>query len=324
VENGQDVKILNTIHKANSLHQPTNIHHHINRGIESRKKNIGGIKKVSNSNQCMSYLGNHTPPHKGIRFLDKIIFPSTIKHSISGLKPNLVALYGFSASQNKTAHFIKEIDEGNKVISVADLNYGIGLFATIYYNPEDAIKYDIFKLMHNLSNDIGSRNIDISFKEFKGKRYADLLTKWIDFLQRNIKKTDIFSYVNSKSKNEWQKIKIINKLIIKNTSSNVNIESLSHFIYKNNFFCCGSISEAILFLQVIDKSGGLSKNDLLGAFELMQKHFFRNSSKHGIDFFRANGIDIISSWNSSPLIIMKKYLHWMYTKNHTWTITEDN
>ena len=288
---------MNTIHKANSLHQNSKIYHKINRDVESRKKNIGDTKKISNSAQCVSYLGNHALPHKGIRFLDKIIFPSSIRHSISGLKPNLVALYGFSSSQNRTAHFIKNIHENNKVISIADLNYGIGLFSTIYHNPGNVIKYDLFSKLNDLSVDVMSRSVDINFKELKGRRYAELLTRWIDFLNKNIKKTDIFSYVNGKFENEHQKMKTIDKLIIKNTSSNIDVTLFKRFIYENNIFSCGCISEAILLLKAIDKSGGLSANNLLGTFELIQKHFFRNSSKLGIDFFRQNDISIISSWN---------------------------
>lgn len=274
---------------------------------------IKNVEKISNSNQDKTVAaasGKQKTMVNQLRFLDILICPNDIKHGIDGFKVPLSAIYGFEAQQEKVNLFLENLDMFHivyKHLTIASLNHRKGLVPLSCDSYEIASEDAMIEKIVDLSKDIKSREtIDRNATEC-GKDYSeDLLDKWVDYLQTNKSRLDVFAYVNSKGYDVEKKESMIKKLILKNTRANV--DSLFSFIKDKGVFSCKNISEAAVFLSEMYGSADLPKEHLFGLMSLIQKHFFRNSSKLGIDFFRENGVDIISSWNNSESDSNKKIL----------------
>lgn len=274
----------------------------------TKSSNVGdsslsiNIKGISNSDIC-PHLSIQTDREKlasnEVMFFDKAISPSNIRKVTSYIKPKLVAIYGFVKVQEITAKFIDNLHKDYKYTTVAELNLRIGLGAQPTVVPEETDNCTYLKEINCFSKDITARKIDCRDMHPSTYYSEALLDKWITYLQENKSKTDVFSYINSKDINTNKKEALIEKLITKNIPSTIDTKSLNVFIKKYKLFDKGNINDAVLYLEKINKIGELSHNDIRGVYELTQRHFFRNSSKLGIDFFRENNIKILSSWNKS-------------------------
>ncbi|WP_156823157.1 hypothetical protein [Providencia sneebia] len=192
------------------------------------------------------------------------------------------------------------------VVTIAALNHRLDIIA--YYDDIDNVsKEGLLYNIQNLSKDIATRVIIPS--EYLNDTYNytdDLLYKWHDYLKVNQTKLDVFHYVNAKNLSTDEKNKLIKNLLLKNSSGAVDIKNLDCFIKGNNLFDNKNIHQAERQLRTMYNDDCLSLEIMYGIHELIQTHFFRNSSKLGVDFFNKNNITILSSWNKPSKIRAEK------------------
>lgn len=235
------------------------------------------IIHISNSPDSFIFLNN-------VVLEDKII-----KNKCEKMKAH-VAVYGFGQNQIELLRFIKNnFNVHEEVMTIATLNRMLGL-----------IKYTVNELKFPkgiesnqvIINAIKTMGDDLTIKK-KIKDSHVLINDWLVFLTDNKHKIDIFSYVNSKALTQENKNNLIKKLILKNVSSKVSMPVLFAVFDEIKLFNAKSITEACECLR----ESKLPLEHLSATFELIQQHFFRNTSKLGLSFFRMHGYAISIAWN---------------------------
>ncbi len=290
------------------------------------KKNLKiPIKNIRNSNLFNELMEKKSNSKNlceidYIAYIKKIFFSPQSPNS----KSNGTFIFGLAQPQNKVINYITNSDYNLSISKIAYINQRIGLERNDlnFYGNSIEIKEDLNnKLLAFISsaykkekilpiepesNDLETINY---FNDPKNQEYIesvnklprqDLIFKWSEFLSKNQEKVDIFQYVNNKKATVIEKNKIIEKLILKNTTEFVNQHQLEKFITDNNIFSCKNMKEARELLMTISNNEfDIHSIEIFNLFSMIQNHFFRNTSKLGLDFFNDNNVNIVMAWNTN-------------------------
>lgn len=235
-------------------------------------------------------IENVSPMAGNFHFLNKIIMKDKIVTNKNDENKKNIAIYGFTKNQMELVRFIKKdlnIDKG--ILMIATLNRILGL---IKYEHHQLRRAQGQSEKDMVINYIGTMGNNITAKN-KSRINNELINSWVDVLSNNKHKTDVFSYINKKQLSLTDKSLLIKKLIVKNTASNINVESIFKVLDSIGIFNSSNIEEACDCL----KKNALPLSDIYTIFDLVQTHFFRNTSKLGLDFFKDNGYAISIAWN---------------------------
>ncbi|WP_258089445.1 hypothetical protein [Serratia liquefaciens] len=239
-----------------------------------------------------------------VTFLQKNVFPNRISNRISNPKISPVAVYGFEEPQMGVNKFVKKCNSIVITKTVAELNEVLGIVRYLYpekYAISDYYTGGIARSINELAGMVKrARPPETIAKSNRDVFSHKLLNKWCLYLKENKNKTDVFYYISKfRTLPHAKKEHLLKKLIVKNTSSFVEQGRVFEFIEKSGLFLCNNLTEASVIIEKEMCSGkGIANNVIYGVFELMQSHFFRNTSKLGLDFFRENKFHIMMAWNN--------------------------
>ncbi len=295
------------------------------KNIKDDKKSL----KISRENIEKSCLLNHLLKLKSNNEnLSEIDYITNIKKIFfspqsPNRKSNGISVFGINQSQNKVINHIIDSDYNLSISKIAYINQRIGLERNDLniYGDRIEIKEDLnnkfFAFINSAykkekilpikpdSNDLETINY---FNDPKNQEYIetvnklpkqDLIFKWSEYLSNNQDKVDIFQYLNNKKVSLVEKNKIIEKLILKNTTEFVNQHQLAKFITDNSIFSCKNMNEAReLLMTMSNDEFDIHLIEIFNLFSLIQNHFFRNTSKLGLNFFNDNSVNIVMAWNT--------------------------
>ncbi|WP_265503666.1 hypothetical protein, partial [Providencia heimbachae] len=216
-------------------------------------------------------------------------FPDKNEHS-------MVAIYGFSHQQLATYEFIKSIKPNANVETIAKFNRQLGLVKRDF-DPDYFSKPYLYRCLKQLLDDLTFALSQVP--QWSNNKEDVYFSYWKNILNENKYKTDIFNYIDSKEITIDEKTILLKKLIVKNTPDSVDADKLEKFIIENNILDCRSLSDMMNKLHELYtyKKDTLFSNTI-GLLELIQNHFFRNTSKLGLKFFNDINASVIMAWNS--------------------------
>ncbi|HHR5899932.1 TPA: hypothetical protein ACS7XC_000806 [Providencia alcalifaciens] len=213
-----------------------------------------------------------------------------------------IAVYGFSAQLLNSCRFVRSTRSKKTITTIANLNTELDLTKVIFnYSsiPKSYIHQSLHQQLNNFINAL-SESKPKHHSNFGNKNPESYLYLWKEYLHKSRHKIDLFKYIHSKEISIEEKNNVIKKLIIKNTPSSVDSQELYDFIIENNIINCTSLTD---FKKKITELKNNKNVDLdkyiIGLFELVQNHFFRNTSKLGLDFFNENAFSIVMTWNDA-------------------------
>lgn len=226
-------------------------------------------------------------------FINNYIFKAMPYYS------NGVAVYGFSDYQMGSCRFIRSTKPKTNIETIANFNKRIELikYMVNYHTTNDK------SLLHLFNTQLDNFTQALSEKMIRDEEVSmnkhDLLPLWEKKIHENKNKIDIFRYIANKNLSSEEKNELLYKLITKNTPESVDKNALHKFITENDILSCSCLEEAkVKINQVYEEKDKEVSIHMQGLFELIQNHFFRNTSKLGLDFFRANKYPIIMTWNA--------------------------
>lgn len=210
-----------------------------------------------------------------------------------------VAVYGFSDYQMDSCSFIRSTRPTTNVETIANFNRRIELIKYIvdYHTTNEQSLLRLFNTQLDSFTQVLSDETIIDEEVSMNKH--DLLPLWEKKIHENKNKIDIFRYINNKNLSSEEKNELLYKLITKNTPESIDKNELHKFIIENDLLSCSCLEEAKIKINQLYKEKGKEITiHMQGLFELIQNHFFRNTSKLGLDFFRENKYPIIMTWNA--------------------------
>lgn len=267
-------------------------------------ENIGTIKSTPNSLVDLNISEPKISDSASLIALKNAI-KNTLLNSNQEYARIGIAIYGFSAPQLKSCHFIRSTKPEQSITTIAKLNRELDLTRFIFNHDDLYIENIYYHLNQQLNFFIEalSKNEPKHIPNFNDSYLESCVYLWKMYINENSHKIDIFQYINSKSESIEDKSKIIYKLIIKNTPESVDAKKLHDFIIDNKIMSCKSLSDFKKKIMELDHDEKLnSKSTVIGLFELIQNHLFRNTSKVGLDFFNENIFSILMTWNDENIV----------------------
>ncbi|HFF1653068.1 TPA: hypothetical protein ACGBIO_000736 [Providencia rettgeri] len=278
---------------------PLNVNNEISILSNSKIKNINPLQ--NNTSSFISHLHNVESSQNPFDLLSTSQQKIAINQERDELKNNIqhdikkAAIYGISKHQLECADYMRAVNKEVQTIMIGSLNQSIGLNKVNVY-PLCSVYGELDEQLNAFVNALENRStVDA---DWVLKSYLPFVNQWQVTLANNKHKIDIFQYLAKKS-NTQEQLKELKKLIIKNTSPKTNSDELYNFI-KNKILPCQSLSEFRAKLQDLYQT---NKEDInwnsSGLFNLIENHFFRNTSKIGLNFFLQHHHSIILTWNQN-------------------------
>lgn len=248
---------------------------------------ISHIHNVESSPKPLNLLSNNQ--QKTTTQLERDELKYRVQHEIKK-----AAIYGISDYQSQCSGYMSAVNKDIHTIMIGALNQSIDLnkmnihpLCSVYGELDEQL--NAFNALENRST---------VKEDWLDKSYLPLLSQWQTTLATNKHKIDIFQYLARKS-NTQEQLKELKKLIIKNTPPETDSAELYNFI-KNKILPCQSLSAFQTKLQALYQT---DKEDIdwnsSGLFNLIENHFFRNTSKVGLTFFLQHNHSIIVVWNQN-------------------------
>ena len=230
-----------------------------------------------------------------------------ISHTIAPHTVN--AMYGFSTPRFYAYDFLNHYHSTTPNCSIDELNVILEgnrdhskLNPHLYSPSIIALDKSISKLLYMLSDETVEHTSTSLTERNRShdKLKMDLAQKWKTYLQNNKNKVDIFRYLGSKNVSPEEKSRLLKKLIIKNIRDERDTHILHDFLIKNNLISSASLEmfkESLFQLpdSILKKS--IAEIRLLP--ELIENHFFRNTSKLSFDFFNHQNFNLLFAWDSN-------------------------
>lgn len=249
---------------------------------------INHIHNVESSPKPLDLLSNNQL--KTTTQLERDELKYRVQHEIKK-----AAIYGISKYQLECADYMRAVNKEVQTIMIGSLNQRIGLTKMNVY-PLCSVYGELDEQLSTFVNALENRSLVDA--DCLHKSYLPLLNQWQETLANSQHKIDIFQYLAKKS-NTQEQLKELKKLIIKNTPPETDSAELYNFI-KNKILPCQSLSAFQTKLQALYQT---DKEDIdcnsSGLFNLIENHFFRNTSKVGLTFFLQNHHSIVFSWNQN-------------------------
>ena len=268
-------------------------------------KNLApSINTIKSTSTCLLSLDMGEPILAKPQFLNAL--RDTIKERLHNHHDESaaqgIAVYGFAAQQLNNCHYLYSTKPRKAITTISNFNTKLDLVKETFnyqLSHRDYIYQLLFRQVDNF-NDALYENKPKHYLYFVNKNLAPYLHAWKEYLNKSSHKTDLFKYIHSKEISIEEKNKVIKKLIIKNTSSSVDSQELYDFITKNNIINCTSLTDFKKKITELKNNKNVDlDNYIIGLFELVQNHFFRNTSKLGLDFFNENAFSIVMTWNDA-------------------------
>ncbi|OQS48376.1 hypothetical protein B0T49_12820 [Chromobacterium violaceum] len=203
-----------------------------------------------------------------------------------------VALYGLSHAQMQLSHFVRRELHMQNVTTIANYNKQLGI---VHYSREDAM-YRISPRI--LLQEFGRHISDAAAGNLAARapQAAPIIHAWADYLSAHHSRLDPFVRLNALLADvpPKQRSAVVTRFVLKNTSGDCNTEkTVNTLLYLVKASGCKNAEDVV---SLLGKST-LERRDLLDLSELFIKHFFRNSSKLGLEFFAKQGAEIAFAWN---------------------------
>lgn len=249
------------------------------------------IESINNTNNNIELLHSYGINTQDItNNLERKDIKNKIKNEIKK-----VAIYGFEDYQSNCLNYMHGIIKNQNTITIASLNHVINLIklnSETFFTSFSSLNQQLDCFIKALDN-----KAEIN-PNMLPQEYNLLLEKWQYTLSNNKNKIDIFSYLASKD-NTLAQQKTLKNLITKNTSNPKNTNFLLEFIDKK-VLPCQSLADFRKKLPKLYRNNPIEcQLHLSGLFELIENHFFRNTSKLGLDFFKENDYSIVMAWNKN-------------------------
>lgn len=211
-----------------------------------------------------------------------------------------VATFGLEKKRLELANLVREIGLENST-SIDRYNKKIGItFQNSEWKSCGISEEEVFfTRVKNIVEIVASLPEKASSKSLKRKYCA-----WANYLYDNKEKLDpiiriktlLTQTVGNGNKDNLE------QFIIKNSKADANLEEMQiHFRYLIMELGCtnsAEVQQALLSYYNQKRESLLSPANYLDMAHLFNFHFFRNTSKLGLEFFASRGYDITFAWNT--------------------------
>ncbi|MDH0343785.1 hypothetical protein [Chromobacterium haemolyticum] len=206
-----------------------------------------------------------------------------------------VALYGLSHAQIQLGDFVcGELDMQN-VATIATYNKQLDI---VHYSRDYTMSYfSPRELIQEFSRHISDAAAGKLVKRAR-QPAAPILQAWADYLGAHHTRLDPFIRLNALLANvpPEERSAVATRFVLKNTSGDCRTETtVNNLLHLVHACGCKNADDVVAALGKLT----LDRHDLLDLSELFIKHFFRNSSKLGLEFFAKQGAEIAFAWNDA-------------------------
>ena len=239
---------------------------------------LGNPLTVAKITRKVSDSGQHCPAKSRATIKDR--YREVFERN--GYRP---AIYGISGPQvdlGDLTYKLNKLDTPNRTI--ARLNKDLD--GIVHYSRDQTYDENPKMVIQTFKDHI----LDLERSTRRSKR--DETKAWGEYLKSNKDKLDPIIKLNkslSLVESDEDKLKVVKEFCYKNTSSESDVDTLANFIL-----------DMILNKNAKDVHDinhyGLPFDITLDFSEMFVKHFFRNTSKLGLEFFASNDIHIVFSW----------------------------
>ncbi len=267
-----------------------------------------GITEITEVHNTSSAVPSSPYPPRGTNGVET---PTTIKsyflavtsgeeHFTEAQKKHPVATFGLSEERKELAKFARK-KLGLETLTLIDkYNEKIG----IIFQPKDwellgISQKELFQsCLENIIEIVDNLPENVSRQSHNPKFFA-----WADYLYANKEKVDPIIRIRTlltQSEADGNRDNL-EQFVIKNSRLDANIgEMIKHLEYLVLDLGCtnsAEVHQALLSYQNEKGESLLSPANYLDFARLINNHFFRNTSKLGLEFFASRGHDIAFAWN---------------------------
>lgn len=203
-----------------------------------------------------------------------------------------VAIYGQSDAQQRLCRFTMNMLDMENTATIADYNHKLGI---AYYGRAGTRKnlppFTLFTRFNQHLSDAAAGELVKRAKQ----PAAPIILAWANYLGEHHRRLDPFTYLDTR---------------LTNVASAERLAEVTRFVMKNTSDECDTDATARFLLHLLDEAGCKNARDVVTELEknlqdtqmledmseLFVKHFFRNSSKLGLEFFAKQGAEITFAW----------------------------
>ncbi|OQS22793.1 hypothetical protein [Chromobacterium violaceum] len=203
-----------------------------------------------------------------------------------------VALYGLSHAQSQLYKFARSELLMQNVTTIAIYNKQLDI---VHYSRNNSMdRISLLLQLNEFSNHISDAAAGNLARRVP--HAAPIVHAWADYLSAHHSRLDPFARLNALLADvpPEELSALVTRFVLKNTSGDCNTEkTVNNLLYLVQDCGCKKAED------VVDKLFEVTwgDRDLLDLSELFIKHFFRNSSKLGLEFFAKQGAEIAFAWN---------------------------
>lgn len=152
-------------------------------------------------------------------------------------------------------------------------------------------------------------NVDNRAEIIKDNKFFsdETVLKWAEYLNAHRNKVDLFTKVHDTKRTETEKEQYFKNVLFKNIRqifsdgalTRESVDRLTNFVKETGIFQCKNIDDYIEILMNHTSELLANNSSAINILNLVIKnHFFRNTSKLGLDFFESENFDIIFNWSN--------------------------
>ncbi|GGY24050.1 hypothetical protein [Paludibacterium paludis] len=210
-------------------------------------------------------------------------------------KGQAVAVYGLSHAQVQLGRFMMNRLDMSNIASIAVYNHQLGI---VHYSRADSQDGESPRSLIQAFSGHISAAASGELASRVAQPTAPILKAWVAYLGANHQRLDPFARLHSllAAVPPADRPGVVTSFVLKNTSGDCHTESLvNRLLDLVGPLGCNNAGDVNAILDSLN----LTPHEMLDLSELFIKHFFRNSSKLGLEFFAKQGAEIVFAWNDA-------------------------